>query len=75
MAATNKAAWFKVNPGGSEVVNVPVLPAANGTWENYTSATEATAQTAQVAAGYLSFDYPVSGVLAGFRIPFYSAPA
>jgi hypothetical protein len=74
MSVTNKAAFFKGNPGGSEVVNVPVLPGANGTWANYTGS-EANAQLAQAAAGYLSFDYPnASSVLTAYRIPFYLAP-
>ncbi len=73
MAATKKAAWFKVNPGGSEVVNVPVLPGANGTWANYTDASEATQASAQVAAGYLAFDAPnAAGDLAQYRIATYA---
>jgi hypothetical protein len=71
MAATKKAAWFKTNPGGSEVLNVPVLPGANGTWANATSATAATQDTGMAAAGYLSFDFLESGALQEFRIPFF----
>jgi hypothetical protein len=72
MAATKKAAFFKVNPGGANVINTPVLPGANGTWTNYTG-NEAAGQSAQVAAGYLDFDYPdADGNLAGYRIPFYT---
>lgn len=72
MAANKKAAFFKVNPGGSDVIITPVIPGANGTWTKYTG-TEAEAQTAQAHAGYIGFDFPdADGALAGYRIPFYT---
>lgn len=73
MPVTNKAAFFKKNPGGANVVNLPVLPAANGTWANNTSATAATQDAAMTAAGSISFDYPVAGVQTEFKIPFFTA--
>ena len=72
MAANNKASFLRTNPGGDNVVIAPVLPGANGTWTLYTG-NEAQGQSAQVAAGYIGFDYPdANGDLAGYRIPFYT---
>lgn len=74
MAATGKAAWFKTNPGGANVINTPTLPGANGTWANATSGTAATQDTGMAAAGYLSFDYITSAsdsTLTEYRIPFF----
>lgn len=73
MSATNKASYFRTNPGGSGVVNAPVLPGANGTWTNFTG-NAAAQDTACVAAGYWDFDLPnASGDLTAYRSPFFLA--
>lgn len=73
MAATKKASYFRTNPGGSGVVNTPVLPGANGTWTNFTSAVGATQDSACTAAGYWDFDLPdANGDLDSYRSPFFT---
>lgn len=71
MAKTDKASYFRTNPGGSGVVNTPVLPGANGTWTKFTGSTTVLDQAA-AAAGYMEFDLPnASGVMSGYRVPFF----
>lgn len=74
MTAINKDSYFKKNPGGSGPTSQLTIPGANGTWANYVTNNEATQASAQVAAGYLSFDDVTSAsddTLTEYRIPVY----